>query len=426
MAKIFATKARKTYKGTNKADVIEFSLKAGDKIKVNALAGNDKISVLGGSKHTINTGAGIDKVYLKKGNSHTVITGKGTNYIYVKNGTNHTITGSDGVDKLYVSSGSVKSAKLGAGNDVVEVTGGTLKSVNLGAGSNKATISGGVCSSIIGGKNNDVIVVSKQKKININVGSGNNNITVNGINNNYFSKVSKGKILGGSGVDTVKITKGGFYKVGTYGGNDVINITNGSHIVNSGDGDDRVTVSGKYSSFVYGDKGNDTLTLKGNIGNALISGGYGDDTIYCKSTNPTGYYNIIEGEGGSDTYHVYYLNAPTIINASPIGNNDGKDTLIIHQNMNSVSTLEYASDDDTLLVNDRLVIGGLSNLKKISIDSDTGMVDFSVSQIKSMSNYVYLTDALPNFINEYRNNLYSVMNDVITQEIAQNVGYKGL
>jgi hypothetical protein len=63
---------------------------------------------------------------------------------------------------------------------------------------------------------------------------------------------------------------------------------------------------------------------------------------------------------------------------------------------------------------------------KVKIDSDAGMVAFSVSEIKGIAEYVSLTDALRNFEIEYVSNLASVVNGSITKEIAQNVGYKGL
>ena len=69
---IIITKAKKTpYKGTKNADVFEIPKSVKPKVKkisINALAGDDRITVLGGTGHKINTGAGNDQVFLKKGN----------------------------------------------------------------------------------------------------------------------------------------------------------------------------------------------------------------------------------------------------------------------------------------------------------------------------------------------------------------------
>ena len=89
------------------------------KVRINALAGDDKIIVRGGSKHIINTGKGNDKVFLKKGNGHTVTLGtaKKKNTVTVSAGTGHIIKGSTKADELKITAGTVKKATLGKGND---------------------------------------------------------------------------------------------------------------------------------------------------------------------------------------------------------------------------------------------------------------------------------------------------------------------
>ena len=407
MATITAIKTKKTYRGTNKKDIITFPAKAGDQIKVKSLNGDDTITVKGGSKHSINTG-------------------NGTNKVYVKAGTLHTITGGKNTDKLYLSKGSVKTANLGAGNDVVSVTGGTLKSVNLGAGKNKLTVTGGTVSSVVGGSGKDIITVSAQKKITIKAGNGDNEITVTGIDNRYFSKVSTSIIKGGNGVDTVNLKKGGYNRVTTLDGDDIINVTGGSNVLLSDDGNDIITVTSKYANCVDAGNENDIITLKGKSFNNVICGGYGNDTIHMKNTNPTDYYNYLEGGPGNDTYHLYSLNTPVFLNN--LNGNAGtnyKDNLVIHEDMSRITELLYDSYNDVLGINNKILIGNFSDFNAIKINSGSSVLSFSAGQVENLAELVRYNPSSFSYVSEARNNLYAIANNQVTDEIAQIVGYAG-
>ena len=386
--KVTVKKGNKTYRGTNGKDTIEIVAKAGNKTNIIALGNNDIIKVRGGSDHTIDAG--------------------------------------DGSDKLYVYAGKVKKATLGNGNDIVSVTGGTLKSVNLGAGKNKITITGGTVSTVTGGSGTDIINVSKQKKITIKAGNGNNEVTINGINSGYFSAVSRGIVITGNAEDTITINKGGYYKISTDRGNDKVNINGGTNYVNTGSGNDQAIVKSKYSNAVAGDAGNDTITLKGSSYSNVIYGGDGNDTIIIKNNNmDPELANYVEGGAGNDTYHIYNPNTGLLLYNGSAAAND-KDVINFHCSQYDIKYLDYYALNDTLVINGRIYIGGISSIDKVKVTSGSAVYEYSANEVLAISNYKYSDLNLDAYCTEFAVNFIKVFADNgVTDEIARRMGYKG-
>ena len=312
-------------------------------------AGMGSLTVAGGSVSKI---SGKGTVTVAGGSvSEIVSTGKVT----VSGGSIGTLNRGSGTTNLTVSGGTIEKAILGAGNDIIIIKGGTVKDLNVGEGENKLTVSdgsvnvtGGNLSSInctgngvlvVDGGNvgkingtdsaNNIIGVYGQKLVNINTGNGENRVYVNGRDNDT-SNISKGIITTGSGKDSIFVYGfgyygGGMYRINSGGGEDKIDIASCSCITYSGDGKDTITVGpSDYSNYVDAGLGDDEITQNMYLGNNLIDGADGNDTIIIKKACDTdGKKDLIVGGQGQDTYIVKAINDLFIID-----NNDGtNDTL---------------------------------------------------------------------------------------------------
>ena len=396
---IIITKAKKTpYKGTKKADEFEISktVKAKVKnIKINALAGDDTITVRGGTGHKINAGTGNDKVFLKKGNGHTVTLGtaKKKNTVTVTAGTKHIISGSAKVDVLNISGGTVKSAKLGKGNDIITVSKkGKLSTLDAGAGKNKLTVSGGTVTSAIFGAGNDTIKVTGGTVKSLDVGAGTNTLTVSG---SGVVKVVKGALDKVECKDTGNLTISGSTVVSNLTGNGNVTVEGGtvttlassgnltvsggtvSNFTGSGDltitggtvstisGSGKVTVEGGNVSTINGTDaddvinvaqqktvtvlasgGNNTVTVEGidndvfsSASTGLLNSKSGNDTI---TVNNGGFYRI-NSRDGSDK--IYINGGSNVINTGET-DKDGKDAIEI--NSTRANYVDAGAGDDTI------------------------------------------------------------------------------
>lgn len=195
-----------------------------------------------GDKVVIDAGAGDDKI----GITQDAKTGDVTVEV---NGKKQTFTGKD-KDNLVI--------KAGDGNDTVTVGKGVTVKLTIDGGDGNDNLQGGDGDdTITGGKGNDTI----------EAGAGDD--TVDGGDGRDYINGSKGKdkLAGGNGNDVI------------YGGDD-------ADTIDGGDGDDYLEGS-KGNDTLTGGAGNDVLsggigddTLKGGDGNDVIYAGEGKDDIY--------------------------------------------------------------------------------------------------------------------------------------------------
>ena len=179
------------------------------------------------------------------------------------NGSKQTITGNLSVD-------------LGAGT-----VSGSISQLQVELGTTKTTLKGNL---VLSG---DFNVGGTVKEISVVKGA--NTITMTGLAIPY------------STLDGVSTARDLFTVVGAaMAGHDTITYTNNSSVgmtVNSGAGNDRITINGPNGDTLNGGAGNDTLN--GGAGNDKLNGGAGDDTLNGGTGNDT-----MAGGTGNDTYVV--------------------------------------------------------------------------------------------------------------------------
>ncbi|MEH2513014.1 Ca2+-binding RTX toxin-like protein [Nitrobacteraceae bacterium AZCC 1564] len=316
-----------------------------------------------------------------------------------------------GNDKL-TNSGTMTALKdmaidMGAGDDSVtnQGTGTITGSVAMGEGndslSNDGTITVTHGNAVSMGDGDDFMVTRNIITGNVDMGAGNDEL-ITTAQNHIFGTVSfgdgndkfnsSGEVKAGS-ADAVAIDMGagddwinlylgttvqGTIQLGT--GNDFLASTaGGGYVVDGGDGDDQIYMSGSTvggDDVITGGAGNDTLD--GGMGNDKVDGGDGNDTLFGGDDNDT-----LIGGTGSDLY--YYWSGDgndTIVEGA--GNAGDFDTLSLGDFNISDVTLARNGDDleitmkdgSKIVVSDQFADGGVENivLKDGQIDRD-GIVD---------------------------------------------------
>ncbi|WP_279477947.1 calcium-binding protein [Aureimonas sp. SK2] len=244
-----------TLTGTANADIL-MGLGGGDTIN----AGNGNNLVFGGSAQTdtadgadqITTGTGNDTIYGNAGND-TIVSGGGADIVFGGIGSD-TITANalTGTASVYGGGGFTDTVD---GADVINIAGstGTLF-VTGNAGNDTINVTGlSGTSSIYGGVGADSITVAA---------TGGNHL------------IAGGSSAGNTDADTISFTATGASNVTIFGG---VGITD------TNDGVDTITVTQTTgSAFIYGNAGNDVITLTTD-GTASIYGGTGTDNIVVSS-----------------------------------------------------------------------------------------------------------------------------------------------
>ena len=178
--------------GTPDDDTLENSR---DKVKIEALAGNDDITNNGKSV-TINGDEGKDNIQ-SYGKSTSIVGGKGNDFLEVwKEASDATIEAGTGDDEILLSGGVSASVNGGAGND----------SFSIWLGSKNATVYGGSGNDSFeiddesllahGDDNNDTFYATNGKNSTLYGDTGNDFI---------YLRDTKTKFFGGTGDDTVRI-----------------------------------------------------------------------------------------------------------------------------------------------------------------------------------------------------------------------------
>ncbi len=239
--------------------------------------GADSVTAAGSGNDTIHGGNGADSLLGNDGNDS--INGDGdSDSLYGGNG-NDTLNGGAGIDSLFGGDnddvlflfGSGGRAEGGEGDDYVSSAQGTS---TLYGDSGNDTLSGELADNLYGGSGNDSLLgVSPLSSILI--------------------------MHGEDGNDTLNGTFGGDL---LYGGadDDVINGLAGYDDIFGGDGNDLITATG---GFAHGDFGNDTInavgsdtvTLRGNNGEDLLTGNTNANQLFGDQDNDT-----LFGGGGAD------------------------------------------------------------------------------------------------------------------------------
>ena len=312
---------------------------------------------------------------------------KGMNIIHSINRTS--VTGTNGNDTIINDVNATTNTILGGkGDDYIINEGKVYDSIFGGAGDDEIINNGNIHIStkgtIDGGVGNDTIT-SEGDVIYVYGGEGNDSITFNG-NSSY--------IFGDEGNDTITANSNSTIEYGISGGDgdDVINYYGGVKDysiygrggINGNNGDDTINIYNSANK-VNGEDGNDVIII--HYGNILrgISGGTGNDKLYCSDINGCSFiFGVGDGQdtiySGSqtDTIEIYGLNNNNqdistadltfikkendlIINYSDNDNITLDNYFATEHSVKNVTTESGTTSLDTLLVNNVVIQGTESN-----------------------------------------------------------------
>lgn len=336
-----------------------------------------------GQNDTLNGGSGNDDLFGNAGND-TLNGGADNDDLYGGLGSD-ILNGGSGNDRLYGGAGD-DTLNSGIGSDTLYgqngddiITLDDLGSAYGGFGDDQIT-SNGSATFIFGDQGNDTITVNGSASQTYG-GEGNDVITsesggVYGDGGDDIINVDNGSAYGGEGNDTLTVNNGVFIRGET--GDDII-IVNGSVSQVYGDeGDDDITVEGSAffvfanagndmitingtASQVYGDEGDDTL-VSGLNGNSL-SGGTGNDSLFGNAGNDSLLGD--EGDdtlsGGDDNDSLNGGDGNDMLNGGDgkdsLNGGDGDDTYVFDVGFGSSVGRDVVNEENIPQQNDRILFG---------------------------------------------------------------------
>ena len=319
-----------------------------------------------GNDNTVYANGGADRITVYKGKDHRIYGGAGKDTILVKKktGIGATIYGGAGNDKVTVNGGSVAvygdewgTGSKSKGNDAVIINGGSYAYVEGGAGNDKITVNKSAKGSIYGGAGKDTIKVHAGA-FNVEGGTGNDIILIDKKAKSAAAyEAVNTQIYGNEGNDSITITSGkNFFGIDGGAGKDTIKITGGKrHRILGGTGNDEITLK----NCTYYDKSKVKFQTE-------VYGGAGHDTI----TVIGGSYNRIIGDyaysssGNWEGIDKFYVKSGTGHEIFTGWGNDkvyvsgGKNIFI----KNGINENHLYTGNDYACGNDRIEISGGTNI----------------------------------------------------------------
>lgn len=367
------------------------------------------VNVVANSSYTSDSDEEYNCIY-SSSYTDNITAKNGKYYVKIQGTGNKTVTTGEFNDKFYIASSATgkNTIKAGSKNDTYSIYGGVNKitdkggdnkiqeirtlspsdtTIVTGAGKDifdKILIYGGSKLNIKTAKGNDElhILVDDSSAFNINyltadLGDDDDTVTidfngskVNTLRTNIKTGKGKDKVTVSAGFNNVidtgndddLVTIGGGYQNSfiTGNGNDTIEVisnadkTETNSTIKSGAGDDIININGG-DNVIYGDKGNDIITLKGDSKNIVFADGdtvnieYGVNTI-----NTKGAKNIITIADGANTINA--LSGKNAINvnggeATTINLLKGNNTVNVNGD-SSVSNLAIENGNNTINLKD--------------------------------------------------------------------------
>ena len=256
---------------TDDSDVINVNLAADGAATIYGNGGDDVITVTGAGAADIFGGQGNDTVTATL-NGGSVVGGLGSDTIAV------TTTGVDASVTVVGGNGTNDPAD---GADTITVT--------FGAEGDAATV--------FGNGGDDLLVFNGTGQVTAYGGQG-NDIIAGSADGSVAASITDGsQVIGGLGTDTINVSVDGAGATPEVGAN--ATIWGGNGTTDPADGDDiiDVAIATGNTATIYGNGGDDVITVTGE-GNASIFGGQGDDTI---NVSGSGQYALTGGQG-ADTF----------------------------------------------------------------------------------------------------------------------------
>ena len=266
---------RITFEGTNTLSNFTITAASGQEDNLNVAIWNG----------TVNTGDRNDIVYVSSGGA-TINTGTGADTITTAGGTSASINAGDGADTINITGGTVDA---GAGNDIIYVT-SSGATINAGAGDDTITYTDSVATAgdgyntVVGGAGNDKIIVADRSTREKYTFAAGETITMHYDGKSYTitNMLNSEQTLEWSAYGPVLFDGNYFNITAADGQDDEIYCYVNNGILNTGDGDDMISVQGTHNIIGAGD-GNDNV-YKSSSDN-IISGGLGNDNIWGISNN---------------------------------------------------------------------------------------------------------------------------------------------
>jgi hypothetical protein len=223
--------------------------------------------------------------------------------------------------------------------------------------------------SLVGTQNDDIIKV-KDLDVSIDTKEGNDTIQIQGAN--------KALVNTGEGDDTVTITSSNDVDVSLEKGNDIISIEDTDKaLVNAGEGDDTVTITSSNDVDVSLEKGDDIISIE-DTDKALVNAGEGDDTVTITSSNDVD----VSLEKGDDSISIEdtdkaLVNAGegddtvtiTSSNDVDVSTKEGNDSIFLDKVEKAILNLGLG-DDKVTLNNSQATVNDGGGLDKVTLSGD--------------------------------------------------------
>ncbi|MFI9008131.1 hypothetical protein ACIGNX_12975 [Actinosynnema sp. NPDC053489] len=250
------------------------------------------------------------------------------------------ITGTSGDDTINCSGNVLSDTTVDGldGNDTITVQ-TNLGTVNGGIGTDKITISGYNYATANGGPGDDTLsALSNETAGNLRGDTGNDTISVT-----TSSGINSGAINGDAGNDKLS-ARTNYVSTGQINGGpglDEITVTRNDGAIHGNEDADTVTTDQPTNTSVkptvYGDAGNDTLTVSQNLNGNIVRGDDGDDKINV-GTNDSGAQVL--GGLGVDTITV-------TTNRATVDGEAGADAIIVPAGGVNTGTLRGGTENDS-------------------------------------------------------------------------------
>lgn len=362
--------------GENGDDIITINASTGSVI--NGGIGNDTYNI--NQKVTNLNDAGGNNIY-NINTSNSNISGSSGNDTFYINGDNNTIFGQGG-DDYYVIDGSNNKTDGGTGDNyfVDNGTGNgyTNVTVDPNSGILRFASQGETKTFTLNGKtytvtNNFAGTNELRYSLNPNTGV----ITLDGSNLTTNAESDESAILnirgdnntinGSNLIDRITIEQGSNNIVNGNDGNDNITMNSDNNSINGGNGNDTIILNGTTSELISGDDGNDIITINSD-NNTQINTGIGDDKVTINGSN-----NIIDSGEGNNTI---LANGDSNQITAGNGNNkltvDGNKNIITAGNGNNTIGIQGAENNISVdnAVGTINVIGNRNNISNIQGEND--------------------------------------------------------
>ena len=263
---------------TDAADVINFV--GGGTVNIFANAGADTT--------TLNVDAtGVANIFAGTGDDHVVASGSGAS-LFVAGGEGSDIIGVSNTGGATTIFGGISSSDAGDSGDAIHVVGaGNLGTWNIFANGGNDLVDATSVGAFGAGAN-----------VSIYAGIGQDTVAIGSNAATAGAKGSSIFVAGGEGSDNITVNSNG-----------ATTIWGGASQNDAADGADTIGIYGSGTSFVFGNGGNDVITVGVNLQDAstkaTINGGAGNDTLVVSSVSVPG-ANVgsvtLTGGAGADVF----------------------------------------------------------------------------------------------------------------------------